>query len=103
MRPSDADKLEKSLQLSIASWSRDRNSNAPVIVRTYKDVLSRLGHAPVLDVVEVIRCADCDNYDPDEGSCAIRFDERGEPLGVLSTGYCSDGMREPKRPIRRFN
>ena len=55
----DANAFEKSIQLSIASWGRDCNSNAPVIVRTYKDVLSRIGYAPTVDAVEVVRCKDC--------------------------------------------
>lgn len=58
-RLADVDRLINSIQLSIASWSRDCNSNAPVIVRTYKEVLSRLENTPVVDAVEVVRCKDC--------------------------------------------
>lgn len=56
-------------------------------------VYSMIENAPKVDAVEVVRCANCGNYDPGNGTCMIRFDERGEPLGVLSTGYCSDGER----------
>lgn len=58
-RLTDVDRLINSIQLSIASWSRDCNSNAPVIVRTYKEVLSRLENAPIADAVEVVRCKNC--------------------------------------------
>lgn len=50
----DAGSLENSIQLSIESWGRDCNSNAPVIVRTYKDVLSRIKYIPTVDAVEVV-------------------------------------------------
>lgn len=63
--------------------------------------VGRINEAPTVDAVEVVRCIDCKNYDPDNGTCLIRFDERGEPLGVLSTGYCSEGTREIKRKIRK--
>lgn len=49
----DKEKLIKSLELSIKSWSADFNSNAPVIARTYRDVLSRVKNIPVADVAEV--------------------------------------------------
>lgn len=49
----DADKLKYSLELSIKSWGRDCNSNAPVIVQTFKDVLYRLETMPSADVVEI--------------------------------------------------
>ena len=47
----DASRFENSIQLSIESWCRDCNSNAPVIVRTYKDVLSRIRNAPTVDAI----------------------------------------------------
>ena len=50
----DADKLKYSLELSVKSWGRDCNSNAPVIKTTYQDVLNRLGAMPAADVVEVV-------------------------------------------------
>ena len=52
-------KLERSLELSIQSWGRDCNSNAPVIVRTYEDVLQRIKNAPV---TEIMHCKDCVYY-----------------------------------------
>lgn len=49
----DADELKYSLKLSIKSWGRDCNSNAPVIVQTFKDALYRLETMPSADVVEI--------------------------------------------------
>lgn len=49
----DADKLKYSLELSIKSWGRDCNSNAPVIKTAYQDVLYRLEAMQTADVVEV--------------------------------------------------
>ena len=47
----DADKLIKSLELSIQSWSGDCNSNAPTMVRVYQDVVYRVKNIPTADVV----------------------------------------------------
>ena len=73
------EKLIKSLELSIKSWGADCNSNAPVIVRTYRDVLSRVENIPTADVVEVVRCKDCkhcehinDEFARDYYQCKIR-------------------------------
>lgn len=51
--------LIRRLELSIKSWSRDCNSNAPVMVRTYEDVLHKVKNLPAANVVEVVRCKDC--------------------------------------------
>ena len=59
----DADKLIKGLELSIKSWSADCNSNAPAKVTTYKDVLHRVKNLPTADVVEVVRCKDCEYWE----------------------------------------
>jgi hypothetical protein len=64
----DANKLEKSIQLSIESWCRDFNINAPVIVRTYKDVLSRIGYAPTVDAVELPKGKPGDYLEWDNGT-----------------------------------
>ena len=49
----DADKLADGIKLSIKSWGRDCNSNAPKMVTAYQDVLYRVEAAPTADVVEV--------------------------------------------------
>lgn len=49
----DADKLKYSLELSIKSWGRDCNSNAPIIKTAYQDVLYRLEAMQTADVVEI--------------------------------------------------
>lgn len=94
----DADKLEKSLQLSIASWSRDCNSNAPVIVRTYKDVLERLKNAQTVDAVEVVRCKDCKHYKPQSKSAhwnnKAPYCCRQTVVKVNPDGFCSYGERK---------
>ena len=46
----DADDLLKTLELSIKSWSRDCNSNAPKMVLAYKDVVERIKLLPTADV-----------------------------------------------------
>lgn len=51
-------------------------------------------NAPGFDLV---RCHECEHFDPEEGVCTIKYDELGRPLGVLSTvDYCSDGERKDK-------
>lgn len=47
----DAERLIESLELSIKSWGRDCNSNAPKMVMAYQDVLYRLKKMLVVDVV----------------------------------------------------
>ena len=44
----------KGLELSIASWGRDCNSNAPIMVNAYREMLSRVKKYPAADVVEVV-------------------------------------------------
>ena len=70
--------------------------------RIIKKCIAEIDKATFVDAVEVVRCADCAYYDSETGTCTIHFDERGEPFDVFSTGYCSDGEREPKHPIRKF-
>ena len=49
----DADKFKYSLELSIKSWGRDCNSNAPIINTAYQDVLHRLEATPTANVIEI--------------------------------------------------
>ena len=49
----DADRLIESLELSIKSWGRDCNSNAPKMVMAYQEVLYRLKNMLVVDVVSI--------------------------------------------------
>lgn len=49
----DADKLKHSIELSIKSWGRDCNSNAPRMVGAYQTVLYDLERMPPADVVEI--------------------------------------------------
>lgn len=59
MRLINAEKLEYSFELSIESWSWDRNSNAPAIANTYKMALKQVKEEPTIDAVEVVRCKNC--------------------------------------------
>ena len=45
--------LIRRLKIRIQSWGRDCNSNAPTIMRTYKEVLSQVEHLLTADVEEV--------------------------------------------------
>lgn len=47
------EELIKRIENSISSWGRDCNSNAPLMVRAYKDVLQRVKAVPSADVLEV--------------------------------------------------
>lgn len=86
----DAGRFEKSIQLSIESWGRDCSSNTPVIVRTYKDVLTRIRNAPAVDAVEVVRCKNCIESDPCDVS-RNRVWCRRMGRYMKEDGYCSEG------------
>lgn len=49
----EREKIINGLELSIASWSRDCNSSAPIMANAYRDMLSRVKNYPAADVVEV--------------------------------------------------
>ena len=49
----ERDDLIRRLELGIKSWGRDCNSNAPVMVRAYEDVLHKVKNLSTADVVEV--------------------------------------------------
>lgn len=45
--------LIRRFELSIKSWGRDCNSNAPIKARTYEEAVDRIKKLPTADVVEV--------------------------------------------------
>lgn len=51
--------LLKRLESRIKDYGRDFNINAPVISRTYQEVLQMVENIPTADVVSVVRCKDC--------------------------------------------
>lgn len=95
--------LKQRLELSIKSWGRDSNNNAQAMVRAYQDVLSRVQSIPNADVVAVVRCKDCKNWEAlggkwddmhhrKDGRCnaLIRFHD-SERYCTLQDHYCSYG------------
>ena len=93
----EQEKLIKSLELSIKSWSTDCNSNAPVIARTYQDVLSRVENIPTADVVDVVRCKDCIySFMSITGETVLYCDmyPSDDHLGWDKDHFCSYGERK---------
>lgn len=99
----DADKLIESLELSIKSWSCDRNSNAPTIVRTYQDVVYRVEQYITADVQEV-RHGKWVRKEP-EGAIFADYECSvcsSYPTGSIRSHYCPncgarmDGKEEQK-------
>lgn len=100
----DADELVKSFELSIKSWGRDCNSNAPIMMRAYQDALYRVKTAPTADVVEAVRCKDCKRRETFD--CPMYYEERIDwdddgytETDILVTdnttddGYCNCGVK----------
>ena len=88
----DADKLSESIKLSIKSWGRDCNSNAPKMVTAYQDVLYRLERAPTADVVEVVRCKDCTRRQTDTFGRTVCV-RQGQMIAIEDNDFCSNGER----------
>ena len=94
----DADKLAEGIKLSIKSWGRDCNSNAPKMVTAYQDVLYRVEAAPTADVVEVRHSNIKWVNRPISAQCATVVDEYGkEHYGMIHgliknnpVGYCEE-------------
>ena len=82
--------LIRRLELSIKSWSRDCNSNAPVMVRTYEDVLHKVKNLPSADVVKVVRCWKCRHCDPVNKHCD-HYTGTGLPFPRKENDFCSYG------------
>lgn len=89
----DADGFAKSIELSIKSWGRDCNSNAPKMVLAYQDVLHRLQNAPTADVVEVVRCKDCKYNHFVQPNGTIHCHKELHCKFVKPTDFCSEGER----------
>ena len=59
------------------------------------NVFYEVDHAPIADVVEVVRCKDCKNYEPNKidpqelGGYCIFHDDL-----VWHNGYCENGCRK---------
>lgn len=88
--------LKQRLELSIKSWGRDSNSNAQAMVRAYQDVLSRVQSISNADVVEVVRCKDCEFVKPTKikinGKDLRTFDLYKRPC--CDNDFCSRGVRK---------
>jgi hypothetical protein len=82
--------LVKRLESRVKDYGRDCNSNAPIISRTYQAVLHMVENLPTADVVEVVRCKDCEYFEVDEE------DELGEcKCGYITVSY--NGALYPHR------
>ena len=96
--------LIRRFELSIKSWSSDCNSNAPVMVRAYKEVVHRIENIPAADVVEVVRCKDCkfsrqlneqEQHTFVDGVLMCESYEMNDiPCAVYPEDYCSYGERK---------
>ncbi len=93
MRLINAEKLEYSFELSIKSWGRDCNSNAPAIANTYKMALKRVKEEPTIDAVEVVRCRACKYYDIKYGVCDLHSVSSGAKVEMALKDFCSYGER----------
>ena len=91
--------LIRRLELSIKSWGRDCNSNAPVMVRAYEDILHKVKNLPTADVVEVVRCKDCKHLEVLNNKTIYGYCEKTQtkflPFGIdTRTHFCSYGERK---------
>ena len=84
--------LIRRLELRIKSWSRDCNSNAPVMVRAYEDILHQVKNLPTADVVEVVRCKDCKHYEKWNDRTIICHKQVAF-LSMKPNDFCSYGER----------
>lgn len=89
--------LLKRLESRIKDYGRDCNINAPVISRTYQEVLQMVKNLPIADVVPVVRCKDCKWLYKPSLLCTHKRNR------VFNTGierdfncYCSYGERRCK-------
>lgn len=61
-------------------------------------VLAKLENEPPADVVEVVRCKDCEDFypfvnNPKFGECMVYVCDLEDPAIMEETGFCSDGER----------
>ena len=90
----DADKLAEGIKLSIRSWGRDCNSNAPKMVTAYQDVLYRVEAARTADVVEVRHGGWKDRYDEKYANRLYECSLCGE---IAPEGTVYDELERPLR------
>ena len=95
----DREELIKRIELSINSWSRDCNSNAPAMVGAYKDILLRVKNIPAADVVETpCKCEKCIYTEiivcPITGTKSLFCQYGTKPVAVDPTHYCSYSERK---------
>ena len=82
--------LIRRLELSIKSWGRDCNSNAPVMVRAYEDILHKIKNLPTADVVKVVRGEWKDNYNG-TFTCSVCG---GKSSRMNYCGHCGANMND---------
>lgn len=92
MRLIDADKVEKSLQLSIDSFGRDHNSTAPIIAHALDYALSKVENSHTIDAVPVVRCRECKHMIPQSHTryCTVW----NAVNGMGDEGFCNYGERK---------
>ncbi len=90
----EREKIINGLELSIASWSRDCNSSAPIIANAYRDILSRVKNYPTADVVEVVHgeWKEIDNIVIENGM-----------LTVKGTTWCCNVCGEARKTLTKPN
>lgn len=85
MRPIDADALKTVFE--------EKSSEAVCGVELCKAIISRIGEAPTVYAVPVIRCKDCVNFGTDD--CAMHFEIDGKVYQWnRADDFCSLGERK---------
>lgn len=91
----DADLLLENINDSVVFTVRDKNSPE---LRGARKIINEIKNAPTVDVVEVVRCKDCKNYDKFGQRCGNHsFLDTDDPYAYLTlcgNDFCSEGERK---------